>query len=112
MKQHITINQLNELTVEQKTKLSDLYKDVPHNGFNQFSTQPETETTLPLLSIGQMIELLGWEEIRLIYYPYSKYMQDKYDVKGAWLKDYDEPSLEPKDVDIVDLLWKAVKEVL
>ena len=93
MKQHITTDQLNELSDEAKKKLfkygvkiSHICLAVADDEFYENSVP--YEKWLPLLSIGQMIEFLG-------------------DKGGAkWIK------IHLDDVGPCNALWEAVKEVL
>ena len=83
MKQHITIEQLNELNDKQKKELEDWTFE------HIIMTQKKF---IPLLSIGQMIEFLGID----YYHAIAEY--------GGI--DWVEPDK------MCDELWEAVKEVL
>jgi hypothetical protein len=124
MKQHITVEQLNEVSENGKNILrkwwkpavgdmvywNDIYGPLTKNGEGYWDDMENSDFNKndysPLLSIGQMIEFLdeqsklNWE-IRLhkplydINYPDSPISPD--------LEDYTE---------LCDALWEAVKEVL
>lgn len=111
MKQRITVEQLQELTPEQRARLRewwepqeyDVYVDETCNGelsiygILRWVDYPEIEARkkgkrLPLLSVGQCIELL--KEIgmnKLVHLDHIGAIQDD---------------------DFIDALWQAVKEVL
>jgi len=97
MKQHITVEQLNELSENGKSNLVDWYNE--NNKLPVFQPIPETDL---LLSIGQMIEFLdknndtNWE-IRL--------HKPRYDVRTYLSEEEDHGEL-------CDALWGAVEEVL
>lgn len=105
MKQHVTIEQLNELSQSAREKLRkykldswaeplhDARKTGPHAGKIYYAQIPTEEY---LLSIGQMIEFLGedwWFDLF-----------DIPDTEGAVIKTY--------DGELCDALWETVKEVL
>lgn len=102
MKQHITIDQLNELSHEGRERLRDwVYQtyvvplqkeDARRGGF----VSRDFSNTL-LLSIGQMIEFLGED-----YYRW--FIRDYYD--GEDCPSYYEPG------EICDALWEKTKERL
>lgn len=121
MKQRITVEQLNELTDEQKERLREWWKpqtgdwcypvndegysdycdhgivigdvvhDFPHGDFSPISYY----SCLPLLSIGQMIELT--ESTNIIKY------------NGGWALEEDAISFHDE---LCDALWEAVKNIL
>jgi hypothetical protein len=123
MKQRITIEQLNELTDEQKKRLREWWKPQEgdfiisdkdsririigkpnNNSATQFFPRALNgyecdiiilKTCLPLLSIGQMIELT--ESTNIIKY------------NGGWALDDD--AVEFHD-ELCDALWEAVKQIL
>lgn len=85
MKQHITEEQLNELTKKQSEKIHEWY------GFPKGVSGHNKELSLQL-SIGKLIEFLGDEYIHALW---------------------EYGSLEVTPVDkVCDALWEAVKEVL
>ncbi len=125
MKQRITPEDLSQLSDEQKRKLRDWWK--PKLGdmcvqFSEFGTTKiilegnlvrvredgeifgkcghQYENPLPLLSIGQMIELLGEEWQRKIYCS-SMHDCGVYKNINYW-----------KDDELVNALWEAVKQIL
>lgn len=85
MKQHITVEQLNELSVAAKSNLREWSKD---KGY------------IPLPSIGQMIEFLGEHQMVSI----NQY-QDGWEV-------YKKENKDPYHEELCDSLWEAVKQVL
>ena len=113
MKQRITFEQLDELDKEQLTRLRErwrpqkgdwyYYPAIKHSDVINTSLARDLEHIkkdhFPLLSIGQCIELLeekrGWEWINALVAP----------TYGATIDLYYEGEL-------VDALWKAVKEVI
>ena len=124
MKQTITVKQLQELTEEQKERLRswwepELYQSMVNRYGVKFYLESldegylrEIRNCLPLLSVGQCIELLeekdpgswsiccsksgGW------YITSSNLYAPKYYIADGG-KDFEE---------IIDALWQAVKEVL
>jgi len=85
MKQHITIEQLNELSDEQWVRLKKWNKD------------------MSLLSIGQMIEFLDEEDDYFkTWYRQGKSKISKECRTFEWLY----------DTELCNALWEAVKEVL
>lgn len=101
MKQHITEEQLNELSEKGKERLRKWWKpkeyDLYMNEEGEVSSvwcceDDVTSTDMPLLSIGQMIEFLN--EYGEIYLGTVKII--------TW-----EPTQE-----LFDVLWQSVKEVL
>jgi hypothetical protein len=118
MKQRITVEQLNELTDEQKERLRVWWKpqigdwiidteemEGPIEDLNKGGGDPiysyggkwitEKSKCLPLLSIGQMIELT--ESTNIIKY------------NGGWALEEDAISFHDE---LCDALWEAVKQVL
>lgn len=117
MKQHITIDQLNELSEQSKEKLREWWKpgqgdlitvkgmtistDLP--GINgkygkeygwSTSVESGTEKALPLLSIGQMIEFIRDNDKKHLW---------------TWYFFYG-PNADT--LDVCDILWESCKEVL
>lgn len=127
MKQHITVNQLDELSERGKERLRKWWKPKEGDQFVRYfkldnSNRQETyyiswndgyednindNDSLPLLSIGQMIEFLeehskeGWENVIGIWE--NVIGIDEYDV----CLDYRNSNQE-----FCDALWEAIKEVL
>jgi len=90
MKQRITVEQLKELTDEQKERLIEWYMSVGDY------------TRTPLLSIGQMIEL--HEKLNTdLFWPWHSCLFTE-GAGGRVAKDY--------DGELCDALWQSVKEVL
>ena len=125
MKQHITIEQLNELSANGKEKLREWWKpkigDIHTEGtvteivdddngfylcygFDGDGFRYKKEEIFPLLSIGQMIEYLFDEGLS-----YAPVMFPCTDGKNK-LYTVGKQNNEPKE--LCDALWEAVKEVL
>ena len=120
MKQHITIEQLQELTEKQKYTLNNLWK--PSLGglyldkdkvkcvweddvYGRFMFV-KRETYDPLLSIGKMIEILGDDFLGIHITSTAKY-QVALDIILE-----NERLAVFQDTELCDALWKAVKYVL
>lgn len=111
MKQHITIEQLNELSGKGKAKLTEYI--LPRT---EFKNLKELYSFYPLLSIGQMLEFLDEQEAYSIL---NRPGEERW-VTGI-IKDYNlgEGWIEEeyiinahKGEELCDALWEAVKEVL
>jgi len=123
MKRRITVEDLQQLTPEQQQKLRELWKpkwddlvmdfrgkesrlSIESNNFylelyGKDGLKKYSDTKLPLLNIGQMIELLP-----LCYSGEGKYWTST---------DYDKPShfgIWWEGEELCDALWKEVKEEL
>lgn len=120
MKQRITAKQLQELTEEQKQRLRewwkpqcyDIYYDTIFDDFGIALTDEQgnisgcvaerKESLLPLLSIGQMIELLSANK-------------DVFDIGKCYslysFRPYGDQTTK-QDKELCDALWEAVKRVL
>jgi hypothetical protein len=119
MKRRINIEQLAELTGEQVRKLHDWWQ--PSIGdwmINTNLVKPEPrvlkytfkhERDLPLLDIGQMIELLQDNDSIIRYEPDEQNELQIYK-EGQWGRNTYYVSLLNKD--ICDALWRAVKQIL
>lgn len=122
MKQHITVEQLNELSEKGKEKLRKWWKPIVGDWFDDDGYMriiPDDETKgafvlnsfhTPLLSIGQMIEFLDE------HYKWKKYFSMTH--HGLWSiidGSYTQP-LEGRCAwgkgELCDALWIGVKEVL
>ena len=121
MKQHITVEQLNELSEKGKEKLRKWWKPIVGDWFDDDGYMriiPDDETKgafvlnsfhTPLLSIGQMIEFLD-EHLKtdwsicsgknLLFFGRS----DRNEIYGKIPQN--------RKGELCDALWKAVKEVL
>ena len=130
MKQHITVEQLMELTEEQQQRLRELWKrefgdvfyitDYKDNKEVQMQVMDRVwqlivkdyrKEFLPLLSIGQMIELLDNKTNELRKKDYPTEQDDKTDNDIAiTLSDIYKTLREGND--LCDVLWQAVKQVL
>ncbi len=144
MRQHITVEQLWELTPEQQERLREWWEpkkgdwhyyikinhtDIISSGFKldiELYTNHK-EDYLPLLSIGQCIELLHG---RTLNGEIGLYWSDKFSEWNVFIggrldpkKEYSSYRLNPnKEYDgspssvleneLIDALWQAVKEVL
>jgi hypothetical protein len=127
VKQCITPEQLNELSDDQKERLREWWKpqkgdwfvacgDIEIAGsficgtidsYNQAGWCYEKKDCLPLLSIGQCIELLGAKLLHINHY--HKQWQ------VSFLREQKEEELFITELyadDPIDALWQAVKEVL
>lgn len=122
MKQNISINQLNELSDKAKEKLREWWK--PQYGdliYGKWYAHPivldydrlgrvDIETlSLPLLSIGQMIELISDYEYGY-WRIYSGKTQSEWYVESNNL--YGESLSTPICTELSDTLWEAVKYIL
>jgi hypothetical protein len=119
MKQHITIDELNNLTAEQterlrewwNPKLGDFYYDTvtkteslfDYDMENEFKENNREYRMRPLLSIGQMIELI--QDKKPLLKGISKNRFDK------WFINIDNGMLGYKD-ELCDALWETVKQLL
>lgn len=92
MKQRITINQFNELSDEQKGRL------------REWISEDE-----PLLSIGQMIELIG-EKLDRISSPYGNESHIEPGQWKVWM--ITGGFWDGETEELADALWEAVKESL
>jgi hypothetical protein len=115
VKRRITVEQLQELTEEQKKKLNEWWRA---EGFRLYDIAYDeklgekvnvcnqeyidlTINSLPLLDIGQMIEILGH---RLSKIDYDGFINNYY-VQIREVATYGK-------YELVDALWEAVKNVL
>lgn len=117
MKQHITIEQLNELGEKGKKQLRKWYYPKRSNGdliiyhepinpvFRNttmiFGERPMYGDPTPLLSIGQMIEFLDEHDVDILTSLQCE--QPAHDFSSEYM-------FKPKDW--CDALWEAVKEIL
>lgn len=92
MKQHITSEQLQELSNSQKISLRRWVLARFPESRGELMTWINVKPPLPLLSIGQMIEFLGDDYIKAI----------------CWLDGSD----NAKASEVCDFLWNAVKDML
>ncbi|MES0334787.1 MAG: hypothetical protein SFH39_00295 [Candidatus Magnetobacterium sp. LHC-1] len=92
MKQHITSEQINELTESQKETLRTICKN----------TESVGQSCIPMLTIGQMIEILEHENIELII-TYNGGVSDNWEVET------DHSVLN--EFELCDVLWDAIKEI-
>lgn len=107
MKQHITVEQLDELTGIEKRKLLKWQQSKEYDHFHDIDGSSE----LSEMSIGEMIEFLDEHkegEINLESGPYNHgvdtYKIGNYEFKNNCLIGW--------DGELCDALWEAVKEVL
>lgn len=115
MKQRITVEQLNELTEGQKEKLREwwrpTYGDLAVSNHYQdkpFSVPKEPfakEICTPLLTVGQMIELLLMKGANK-YPTIQDYNSDA--LVAVNIKEY----IEEVDECLCDALWKVIKKTL
>ena len=93
MKQHITIEQLNELNDTQRIKLIEWCSKLPNE------PRPLWHMGMAQLNIGQMIEFLDEKDKQFI-------ICKEIPGVGKWIvQGYD-------DYEVCDALWSACKEVL
>lgn len=126
MKQHITIDQLNELSDKGKERLREWWKPSEGNLYAVKSKNSEYveclvlqawirgEESLPLLSIGQMIEFLDWKDMQFYLVPTKGGRYNK-DTRGRWGVqdgDYENAGKSFFAESLCDTLWEAVKEIL
>jgi hypothetical protein len=130
MKQRITVDDLQQLTDEQKQRLKEWWKpgfgvvfclmdndkkDVPEQAMDGswlIVFGGNKINALPLLNCGQMIELLENNEISIGGSQFYDKEKDKvyngYSVR-AW---FDNNVIEYRAIELADALWQAVKQVL
>ncbi len=127
MKQHITTKQLNELSEKRKEKLREWWKPkegdwvayyeagespVPYKYKtliigNNLKLEKKRKNVCPLLSIGQMIEFLGDNKVKLFFT-----FNNDIGWAGGGTR-YSSITLEKHGKDeLCDVLWEAVKEAL
>ena len=124
MKQRITMLQLRELSPEQQDKLRSLWNPRPGDHFTydlkwdnvakyevegklygiNYPSVASKSNCLPLLSIGQMIELLGDEWNSL--WNFSSFEVQEYEVS------IEHVDRNKKGTSLCDALWEAVKQKL
>lgn len=117
MKQRITAEQLNELTDKQKQKLWEWWKPELYDfGYDIKEKAPFVRSDLsfpkskydyPLLSVGQMIELLESKDDCLNIIKRTDLEGWGYEIQLRHLKYFKFQISE-----LCDALWQAVKEVL
>lgn len=114
MKQHISIENLNELTDEQKEKLREWWKAEINSSMEKGVYSEETKEILPLLSIGQCIQFLI-ENCKLDEgdpYPSLTFHKqtDEYCMSNLGIGLFWEGRREGRE--LIDALWEAIKAVL
>lgn len=113
MKQRITVDQLNELTDQQKEKLREWWKPKKYDLYIDFTNRTVAKETyvcmvhhekwpneVPLLSIGQMIEILRQKhahQLTVIFWNMAYCQEDE-----EW----------SSTDELCDCLWEVVKAVL
>ena len=106
MKQHISISDLEQLSKKGKERLRKWTKSRDYRlpiGVN--AKTGNIKFTLPLLSIGQMIEFLDEQ----LYFDFFERFVKTHD--GEW--NYEDDNLLSHNYkELCDSLWQAVKEVL
>lgn len=112
--ERITVDMLNEITEEQRNKLRNMWEPeygdmqvkIPPFG-NELNPRVITEPVnklnrLPLLSIGQMIDILSTNNQMTLDY-----------VKGNWMICTDDKIIPLiKENNLCTALWQAVKSIL
>lgn len=130
MKQHISAEQLQELTQEQKERLREWWKEhqsyydvgvyyidgrqvcqsVGEKTYNDTLISIKTEGAIPLLSIGQMIELL---QEKVGHFGIHNMFAEIKDVSGPGWSIHKPKCFDIRANELCDALWHAViKEVL
>ena len=132
MKQRITVDQLNELSPEEKDKLRELWKPEPGNRYcnetgisftlteweSIFTKSTHGEKYYPLLDIGQMIELLEEVTKGVVEFYYCELgslvlrITDKDQELRASLKTPIFVNKYSKATNLCDALFEAVKSIL
>ena len=111
MKQHITIEQLNELSNEGKEKLRKWCDKKDYIKADIMALATNKPMPLPLLNIGQMIEFLQGNLINIETIEQAGEVGEcpplKFMITSSIDSFDDQESLE-----LCDALWEAVKEVL
>lgn len=105
MKQHITIDQINELSSDKRSGIYKFWATIPDDERMLTRTHP-ADGSLPLLSIGQMIDLLHTNHERVDIHDSSPTDSSLRD----WL--VVARSGQYNDRELCDALWEATKEVL
>lgn len=98
MKQHITIEQLNELSDKAKEKLREWWEPEEYPFYDDEREMQDLYEMFPLMSIGQMIEFLD-------------YHNRQPQLNFALVDTLHTGKLFPPDF-MCDALWEAVKLVL
>ena len=128
MKQHITTKQLNELSEKEREKLRKWWKPKDGNFYSVMEKDKfmggdvlyglsdvdwlKENNSLPLLSIGQMIEFLvekqdkGWRDLHI------EMLHDRWGVGTCYDNDIPKWKFKNDKGELCDALWEAVKEVL
>lgn len=105
---HITENHFGDRTYRPDVNKWEtlVFRETPTKN-RDFVFDKEYEA-LPVLSIGQMIEFLGEDDMEILYIePHDKYsLKCVFDGQN-WEKEY-----FGRNFSLCDLLWEAVKEVL
>ena len=121
MKQHITVEQLNELSEKGKEKLRKWWKPIVGDWFDDDGYMriiPDDETKgafvlnsfhTPLLSIGQMIEFLDFGNDFSIEYEESN---DSWRIYWGLPKKQYKSGNPYGDSELCDSLWEACREIL
>ena len=140
MKQNININQLNELSSKGKKRLrkwwepsqgdfhvfnwnldsrkpKDYGLDMVHDCGSVEARRENDDDSLPLLSIGQMIEFLYDNNIQIVFTSNDTAQVSTAPNGHFSLAYFDQSNPSPKlnentRNEVVDLFWEAVKEVL
>lgn len=95
MKQHITIEQLKELSEKGRKKLNSWITGI------EFDSRILKHSSLQLLSIGQMIEFLKEGNYKKeLHNGFEKYIELARDIK------------EVPEVELCDALWETIKQIL
>ena len=107
MRQHITREQINELSFESKEKLfKSLFPQLVEEERIDGSKWKVYDINNEYLTIGRMIEFLGDEWIDGLFY------DKQYEKQLREIMVEDDVCFIPNNKNLCDYLWKAVKEVL
>lgn len=122
MKLHISVDDLNELTEEQKEKLRGMwnyekYQQVYDEMYEKIITIRDKNyydlykhRLLPLLNIGQMIEILHISyKGRYLLYDIFKGLVG---IDGRAFKEVGKGGEWEEGIELCDALWQAVKNIL
>ncbi len=109
MKQHITVEQLNELSKEEISLLEDIINKNPITKKVPLKKYQWNVSSINI-NIGWMIEFLedNWNDWYMDYQDTTCY----WSVKLGYLPNIEEPRLSYGNEELADALWEAVKDIL
>ena len=111
MKLHINQEQLNELSEKGKQGLIEWWADKNFQGIYGDKTHREKTRTLPLLSIGQMIEFLMDNTAGVNMESFSE-LTGRDDNDPWYVITNNNNNFTNEYKELADALWAAVKEIL